>query len=406
MDVADYLRAGDTVVVGQTVAEPPVLVEQLIEASRAVEDVTAVVGYTAGDGWLRAEPGHPRIAGLVAAGVMRKLAPGVFDYLPLHLSRVEDHIVSGRQPVGMVLLQVGPADEDGYHDLGGCVDYVAVAAERARTVLVEVNEHMPRTRSRRRLHRSRITAAIPSTRPLPTSPSRLPTDVERAVAANVASLVPDGAVIQLGLGALADAVAGELHCRRGLRVRSGLVGDWLVGLSRAGALARGPGSVVTGMSLGEPELYAFLDGNPDVEFAPGADAGLISADPAFSPFISVNSAVEVDLVGQLGAEVAGGRLVGGVGGQVDFFRAAHRGGADGAAVVALASTSPRGASRIVPRVCDGVVTSSKSDVDVVVTEWGIADIRACSVSERVERLVAVAHPDHRAALEAERPPWA
>ncbi len=382
MSVAEHLRPGDTVIVGQTSAEPPELVEQLLAVG---PEVTGFVGYTANEAWLDA---RCRVVTYVAGGVLRRL-PTV-EYLPVHLSRIEEHVAAGRLPADVVLLRVGPADADGFHDLGPTVDYVWAAAQRARAVLVEVDEHMPRTRSRRRLHTSRITAAIPAARPMVAVPARPPSELDRAVAAQVALLVPDGAVVQLGLGGLADAVAAQLCSRRGLRVRSGLLGTWLVDLAASGALATGPGSVVGGLTLGSPELYAFLDGHPDVEIAPGADIGALDG----GPFVAVNSAVEVDLLGQVGAEYVGDRLVGGVGGQVDFSRAAH---GHGVAVVALPSVTPKGASRIVARVT-GPVTSSKSDVDVVVTEHGVADLRACTVSERAERLVAVAHPDHRTAL--------
>lgn len=245
---------------------------------------------------------------------------------------------------------------------------------------------MPRTRSRRRLHRSLITEAVPADRPPVTMPSKPPSDLDRAVAAHVATLIPDGAAVQLGLGGLADAVAAELGSRRGLRVRSGLVGDWLLGMAEAGAVD----SVVAGMTVGSPELYAFLDDNPIVEFAPGAE----TAAMVEGPFLAVNSAVEVDLLGQVGAEYVGDRLVGGVGGQVDFLRAAH---GCGVGIVALPSVTPSGAGRIVTRV-SGPVTTSKSDVDVVVTEHGVADLRACTLAERAARLTAVAHPNHRGAL--------
>ncbi|MCD2197659.1 acetyl-CoA transferase [Actinomycetospora endophytica] len=379
--ITDHLRPGDTVVVGQTSAEPPTLVDALLDART---DVTAFVGYTANDAWRRA---RCRVVTYVAGGVLRRV-PTV-EYLPTHLSRVEEHVVAGRLAADVVLLRVGPADVDGFHDLGPTVDYVWAAAQRARVVLVEVDEHMPRTRSRRRLHRSLVTEAFPADRPPITTGSKPPSELDRAVAGRVAALVPDGAAVQLGLGGLADAVAAELGSRRGLRMRSGLVGDWLPGLAEAGALD----SVVAGMTLGGPDLYAFLDDNPIAEFAPGSE---ITA-AVEGPFVAVNSAVEVDLLGQIGAEYVGDRLVGGVGGQVDFLRAAH---GRGVGVVALPSVTTTGATRIVPRLADPV-TTSKSDVDVVVTEHGVADLRACTVRERAERLIAVAHPDHRAGLTRE-----
>lgn len=404
LDVLRHLRPGDTVLIGQAVAEPPSLVEQLIDAARTVDGLTAVCGYTLSDAWSAVTPGRPRIKAYAAHGALRRLGPGTLDYLPIHVSRFEDHIRTGRLAVDVVLLQVGPPDDDGWYNLGATVDYAVVAAERARVVLVEVNENMPRTRSPRRLHRSAVTAEMISSRPLAGDPARPADAVELGVAANVASLVPDGAVIQLGASALAEAVAAELRGRRGLRIRSGLVGDWLVGLHEAGAIDDRPGSVVTGMALGGKKLYAFLDGSDVVDFAPIAVQTGPTSTAEFSPFVSINSAVEVDLFGQVNSEIAGGRYVGAVGGQVDYFRAAH-GSPDGVAIVALSSTSQRGASRIVGEISGGLVTSLKSDVDVVVTEWGIADVRACSLAERRERLVQVAHPEHRAALAAARPGW-
>ncbi|HZZ52189.1 MAG TPA: acetyl-CoA hydrolase/transferase C-terminal domain-containing protein [Pseudonocardia sp.] len=401
LDISEHLRPGDTVVIGQAVGEPPILVEKLIDAARTIEGLTALCGYTLGDSWARVTPGHPMIKSYVGHAAMRNLDPEAFDVLPLHLSRLEDHIRTGRLAADVVLLQVGPADDDGFYNLGALVDYAVIAAGRARAVLVEVNENMPRTRSTRRLHRSQVTAEIESSRPLASDPARPAAEVEKRVAANVASIVPDGAVIQLGASALAEAVAVELRVRRGLRVRSGLVGDWLVGLHEAGALDERPGSVVTGMALGSKALYTWLDGSQIVEFMPMDEQIAPTVTAEFSPFVSINSAVEVDLCGQLNSEMAGGRYVGAVGGQVDYFRAANR-SPGGLAVVALASTSPKGTSRIVPELSGGLVTSLKSDVDVVVTEWGIADIAACTLSERRERLLAVAHPDHRASVDDAR----
>jgi acyl-CoA hydrolase len=270
-------------------------------------------------------------------------------------------------------------------------------------VLVEVNENMPSTRSDRRLHRSRITASIPSDRALAGSPARPATEVELAVARHVASRIQNGATVQLGASGLADAIARELHGHAGLRVRSGLIGDWIIDLHKAGALADVAGSVVTGIALGDERLYEFIDATSVVEFASLTEQISPHAMAECHPYVAVNSAIEVDLLGQVNAEVIGGRYVGAVGGQVDFFRAT-RGSEGGLAIVAIASTSGSGTSRIVSQL-SGPVTSLKSDVDLVVTEWGIADIREASLSERVERLIAVADPRHRDALHAGRPAW-
>ncbi|MEV6895566.1 acetyl-CoA hydrolase/transferase C-terminal domain-containing protein [Kribbella sp. NPDC051137] len=396
-DIAGYLRPGDLVVIGQAVAEPPGLVRQLIAAAESVEGLTAFCGYTLSPAWKEIGPAGPRVLAYAAHGALRSLAAkGMLDVLPWHLSAVEPNIVSGRLPVDVVLLQVGPKDDQGFYNLGATVDYAGIAAERARVVLVEVNPNMPRTRSDRRLPAALVTAEISSSEELAGSPARPANAVERGVAHQVASVIPSGATVQLGASALADEVARELHSRRGLRVRSGLVGDWLVDLYAAGAMAPGPDTSVIGMALGTRRLYDFVGDSDLVRFAPTQDLVDPVAMRACDPYVAVNSAIEVDLSGAINSEVVAGRYVGAVGGQVDFFRATRQ-SASGLAIVALAATHPSGESRIVPAL-SGPVTSLKSDIDLVITEWGIADLRAASLAERAARLIAVAAPEHRAAL--------
>ena len=396
-DIAPFLRPGDHVLIGQAAAEPPELVESLIVASETVEGLTAICGYTASDEWSRLPPHQMSVAGYVAHGALRKLAKGGdLDIIPAHLSQMESVIVSGQVPVDVVLLQVGPKDSDGFYNLGAAVDYASGAAERARTVLVAVNPNMPRTRSRRRLHDSRVTAAFDVNAPLLGSPARKPDGTERRLAANVAGYVRDGSTIQLGAGALAEAIAAELLTRRRLRVRSGLVGDWLVDLYEAGAMDPTPGSCLVSMALGSDRLYRFVDGNDAVEFAPSQDLIDHDALTLCDHFVAMNSAVEVDLLGQVNAEMVGDRYVGAVGGQVDFFRAT-RVSRTGTAVVALPSTTASGESRIVAQL-NGPVTTLKNDYDVVVSEWGAAEVGSRPFSARVAALIGIAHPDHREAL--------
>jgi acyl-CoA hydrolase len=236
------------------------------------------------------------------------------------------------------------------------------------------------------------------------SPARPAAAAERAVAENVAAFVPSGATIQLGVGALADAIARALHGRRDLLVRSGLVGDWLVDLDEAGALADSPGSCVTGIALGTDRLYKFLADSAKVRMARFDEHLAPAALAQCDPYVAMNSAIEVDLHGQANAEVVAGRYVGAVGGQVGFLRAARK-ARSGLAILALAATNSDGStSRIVPAV-SGPVTTAQSDVDLVITEFGAADLRGTSYRERAERLIAVAAPQHRAALASARPPW-
>ena len=402
--LAAYLRDGDSVLVGQAAAEPVTLVDELLRAAAPLTEVTAMCGLTVNDRWLDAPDAGVTVSSYLAHGPLRILAErGALEVLPWHYSEMERHFRDRSLPVDVVLLQVSPPDNDGFYSFGTTVDHAAFVAQTARTVVVEINDQMPATRSALRLHRSQVTASREVSTPLATTHRPVPTDAERLVAAHVRRLVPDGATVQLGIGGLAQAIGSAISARRDLRVRSGLVGDWLLEMARAGALRSSHDAVVAGLALGSEELYELLATSEQVRFAP-MSGQLRDRDPAWdAPAFSLNSAIEVDLLGQVNAEVAAGRYVGGVGGQVDFLRAARRTRVGGA-VVALPSTSPRGASRIVSTL-SGPVTSLKSDVDFVVTEWGVADLRSATLSERASRMIAVADPSHREALEDARPRW-
>ena len=398
-DIRDHLKPGDMVVVGQATAEPPDLVGRLIAAAQDVPELVAFCGYSLTDAWNEVTASGPRVRTYFAHGAFRKLGDrGLLEVLPWHLSVFESYITSGRLKPDVVLLQVAPKGEDGYFNLGPTADYVVVAAERAREVLVEVNPDMPRVRSGRQLHESLVTGVITTDAPLAGSPNRRANEVEHTLAAQVASLVPSGSTIQLGASALAHEVARELCALTDLRVRSGLVGDWLVDLYEAGAMASGPDTAVIGMAIGTRRLYNFVADNEAVWFAPTQEIVDPTAMAGCAPFVAINSAIEVDITGAINAEVVAGRYVGAVGGQVDFFRGS-RFSVDGMAIVALSAVHPNGDSRIVASL-QGPATSLKSDVDLVVTEFGVADLRAASLAERAEQLVAVAAPHHRRELAA------
>lgn len=404
LSLADYLSPGDVVLIGQAAAEPEGLVERLIDAARDIDGLTAVCGYALTDAWGKVGPGRPRVLTYSAHGPMRPLArQGLMEVLPCHYSNFERLVTSGPFKPDVLLLQLPPADADGYHSFGTSVDYVALAAQTATVIIAEINENMPSTRSKWRLHHSRITASITTDRPLPTTPAREPSETDHAVARKVASVIPDGASIQLGIGAMATSIAAALHGHRGLRVRSGLVGDWLLGLYAAGAVDPANGPSYCGMALGGPNLYDFVGVPGNVEFVPITDLVAATSMARCDPYVAVNSALEVDLLGQVNSEVVDGTYIGAVGSQVDTFRGT-RTAPSGLAIVALPARNPRGtASQIVGRV-SGPVTSLQSDVDMVITDFGVADLRGTTFAERAERLIAVAAPEHRDDLRAQLRP--
>lgn len=392
-DPADWLscvRPGDLVVVAQGVGEPTPLLERLLVEAPA--DVEVFVGLSHSTALAGDAPIAARLLSFGALGPLGRpprrgtveVVPAHFDDLPRVLPR------RGRDLV--VLVQVAAADPTGAHSLGVAVDYTWELCGRARAVVAEVNAALPVTTAPS-LPGSRIDARVTTARPLPVVTTPEVTATQARIAEHVARLVPDGATLQLGVGATATAVARALHDHRDLAVRSTLVGDWVLGLDRAGALR--DDAVVISEAAGSPELYDHV-ATARVAVCPVPDVVRPLAAGEVERFTAVNSALQVDLTGQVNAEVLPAGHVGAVGGQVEFLRAAQR-SPGGLAVVALPATAG-GHSRIVPRLTGATVTTPRSTVDLVVTEHGAADLRGRSLRERADALVAVADPAHRDTL--------
>ncbi|EKT79830.1 CoA-transferase [Rhodococcus opacus M213] len=400
--ISEHLRPGDLVAIGEATAEPRTLVAHFLDAARDIDDVTALCGYALDDVWHSVPEGHPTVMSYAAHGSLRKLAAtGQLQILPCHLSSVIRFLRNGTLPVDVILIQLPPADADGFHSLGGTVGYLVDALDSARVVLAEINPNMPRTNSSRRIHQSQITATVTSANPMPGSPTRPATEIDRTIAANVATLIPDGASLQLGVGAIPAEITKVIRTRSGLRVRSNLIGDWIFDLVDSGAVdINVAGSCATGMALGSRRLYDFVDGNTAIDFLHLDELLAPATLAACDPFIVVNSALQVDLLGQVNAESLGGLYVGAVGGQVDSFRATRL-AKSGLSVIALPATNPAGDRSSIVAQLDGPTTSLQSDVDIIATEYGVADLRATTAAQRAEQLIAVAAPAHRDKLRAE-----
>lgn len=393
--LAECLRPGDRIVVGQATGEPVGLIAELFDLAPRLGTVEVFCGLSLNPAWEGNVPDAVRVTTYCGLGTVRKLVGRErARVLPSSLSQLSSLIASRKLPADVVLLQVSPADADGYHSLGCTLDYVWDAALAARVVVVEVNANVPMTRGIGRLHRSRVVVARESDDALLESPAEEPAEVQRQVAREVAGLVPDGATVQLGIGGLAVAVAGALKNHRGLKIRSGLVGDWFLDLLESGAIDTAtPDGCLTSLVVGSRHLYESLSRESILGFAPPAQ--LVIPIPG-SPFMAINSAIEVDLCGQVNAEFLGERYVGAVGGQTDYFRAARR-SAGGLAILALPATTGRDAKSRIVRRC-AYVTSAQSDVDVIVTEHGAADIRSTTLQERHVLIANIADPQARAVL--------
>ena len=398
--LSQHLRRGDHVVIGQVAAEPAGLVAELIALAPRIGPIDVFCGYSLNPVWERDLDPALRIATYCGLGTVRhQVASGVARVLPAQLSQLSAYFAAGKLSADVVLLQVSPADENGYHSLGCALDYVWDAVQVARVVLVEVNANMPATRSACRLHASRVVVAGHSDAPLIELPREEPGDVQMRVGRQVAGLVPDGATIQLGIGGLAAAVASALARHRGLKVRSGMVGDWFLDLLSGGALEPADRKAhLTSVAVGSRALYQALARDDLLELATLARLVAPAMGGLASPRMAINSAIEVDLFGQANAEFVGQRYVGAMGGQADYFRAARR-SAGGLAIIALPSTTgPNGKSRIVPRLAGAYVTSAQSDIDIIVTEHGVADIRATTLEERRMLIAKIADPRFRGSL--------
>ena len=398
--LTEHLRRGDHVVIGQATAEPVGLVGELFGLAAGLGQLKVFCGFSLNPAW-----GDPLDAALEVTtycglGTVRHLvARGAARVIPAQLSQLSSYFDAGVLKADIVLLQVSPADAEGYHSLGCTLDYVWNALGVARAVLVEVNANVPRTRSACRLHRSRVIVAGESDTALAELPAEAPDERQLSVGRNVARLVPDGAIIQLGIGSMAAAVARGLSRHRGLRVRSGMVGDWLPELLASGAInTTDREACLASLAAGSRSLYDCAGPEGVLGFATPAQLVAADGQAAAAPFMAINSALEVDVAGQANAELVGTRYAGAVGGQSDYFRAARR-SPGGLAILALPATYGAATkSRVVARLGHAYVTSAQSDVDVIVTEYGVADIRATTLAERRRLIAALAEPRFRAAL--------
>ena len=398
--LAEHLRRGDHVVVGQATAEPVGLVDELFALAGGLGQVNVFCGFSLNPAWGTSIDAALRVTTYCGLGTVRHAAErGAARVIPAQLSQLASYFAAGLLRADVVLLQVSPADAEGFHSLGCVLDYVWNAAQAARVVLVEINPNVPRTRSACRLHGSRVVVACESDLPLPELANEAPDERHLSIGRNVAQLVPDGAIIQLGIGSMAVAVARALSQHCGLRVRSGMVGDWLPELLASGALdTSDPEACMASLAVGTRSLYDFASAGGPLSFAAPEQLVAPTGPVAGAPLMAINSALEVDLYGQANAEFLGTRYVGAIGGQSDYFRAARR-SPGGLAIIALPATFGAGSkSRVVARIASAYVTSAQSDIDVVVTEYGVADIRATTLTERQGLIAALAEARFRTAL--------
>jgi len=338
---------------------------------------------------------------------------GRADYTPVYLSEVEELFESGAMPLDVALIQVSPPDAHGFCSFGVGVDTTLTAARCARTVVAQVNDQMPRTFGDSFIHVSQIHAFVESSRPLPELPNPEITDLHVKIAGHVAGLIGDGAVLQTGIGAIPNAVLPFLMDRRDLGVHTETISDSAIPLVEAGVITGArknfnPRKIILAFVLGTKKLFDFVDNNPIFEFHPNAytnDPRLIANN---DNMVAINSALQVDITGQVCSDSIGTTFYSGIGGQVDFLRGSSR-SKGGKPIIALPSTAKDGAiSRIVAMLNPGAgVVTSRGLIRYVVTEYGVAYLHGKSIRERAKALIEIAHPKFRGELYeyCERTKW-
>ncbi len=387
---------------------PSVLVDALVARASALRNVEIIHMKTLGSAdYTRPEyEGHFRHRGLFLGDNVREaVCNGRADYTPIFLSEIEGLFEKGELPLDVVLMQVSPPDAHGFVSLGTTVDCTLTLVRYAKTVIAEVNRRMPRTHGETNVHVSRISAIVESDRPLLELEAEPLTEVHMRVARNVASLIPDGATLQTGIGGIADAV---LHClgdKHDLGIHTELVPDGVVDLMESGIIngerkTLHRGKAVVAFVLGSQRLFDFIHENPSFEFRPISYTNDPFVVAQNDRMVAINGALQVDITGQVCADSIGTRPYSGFGGQIDFIRGAAR-SKGGVPIIALPSTARGGTlSRIVPVLDPGAgVVTSRADVHYVVTEYGIAYLHGKTLRERAEALMAVADPRFQAELE-------
>ncbi|TKT74800.1 acetyl-CoA hydrolase/transferase C-terminal domain-containing protein [Aquamicrobium sp. LC103] len=401
LDLPSLIREGDRVLVGQGTAEPLTLTRSLMRQAERLPSCSVFIGPTYSDTFTTEAPAHIAFESYGAIGAAAKLArAGRLSIYPEHFSDLAEEIGGPRLAVACVLIQLRPALAGGGYNLGVARDFVVEVVKKTRCVVAELNPALPACRGGDIELDLPFSAVVEAEFPPLEIPPPVLGETEKRIAANVAALVPDGAVLQAGVGSIPAAVLHALTSHKDLGFHSGASSDGLVALAEAGALTNArkeidAGVSVTGILLGSRRLYEFAHRNPQLRLAGPDETHSLARIAGLSRFHAINSALEVDLTGQVGAELAGDRYVGAVGGQVDFVRAARK-SPHGRAIVALPAATRDGMSRIVPQV--GTVTCARSDADTIVTEHGVAELRGQSLDERARRMIAIAAPEWREPL--------
>lgn len=400
------IRSGMNVFIHGAAATPTTLLDALTKRTD-LEDVHTFHLHLEGRVGIVDNPGIRPNSLFTGLSLRKPIEDGRADFTPIFLSDIPPFLMSERLKLDAALLQLSPPDRHGFCTLGTSVDTALAASRKARIVIAEINDQMPRTHGNTLVPLDSIAAFIHTNRPVVAREPSTPNEIEGAIGGQIAPLVPDGATLQMGIGAIPDAVLALLFDKSELGIHTEMFSDRVVDLVEAGVITNRkkkvhPGRITTSFIMGSQRLYDFVNDNPFVEFYPCDHTNDTSIIRKNDRVVAVNSAIEVDLTGQVVADSFGHRIYSGIGGQMDFMRGAAL-SPGGVPIIALPATASKGKlSRIVTTLKPGAgVVTTRGHVHWIVTEYGAVDLWGKSLRQRAEALISIAHPDFRAELARE-----
>jgi len=403
------VNSGNRIFIQGAAMTPIKLIDALCERYNELADVEILQIHTEGNAKYTEEPYSKAFninSCFVAGNVRSAVNSNKGAYIPIFLSEIHNLFRRNLLPLDVAFIQVSPPDKHGYCSLGTSVDITLPAIQTAKKVIAQINPKVPRTHGDGIIHISQIDAAIEVDEPIFATSIATPTQIEQEIGKHVASLIEDGATLQMGIGGIPNVVLNNLKNHKNLGIHTEMFSDGILPLVKSGVITGKnkeikTGKLVTCFAIGAPELYDFIDDNPIVHFKEAAytnDTAIIRRNPKVT---AINSAIEIDLTGQVCADTIGKYQFSGVGGQMDFIRGAAL-SEGGKPIIAMPSITKNGVSKIVPFLKEGAgVTTTRAHVHYIATEYGVVNLYGKNLRQRAKELISIAHPDHREQLEKE-----
>jgi acyl-CoA hydrolase len=406
-EASSKVKSGDRVFIQGAAMTPYKLINGLVSRYESLNDVEIIHLHTEGQAAYTEKPYSQAFrmnSVFVGSNVRQSVKEGHGDYIPIFLSEI--HLLFRRSilPLDVAFIQVSPPDSHGYCSLGTSIDITIPAIQTAKLVIAQVNPQVPRTHGDGFIHMSELDFAIEEDAPIYGHDLPVASEIENKIGANIASLVEDGATLQMGIGAIPNAALQNLGNHKNLGIHTEMFSDGILPLVESGVINGSQkevktGKIVTCFAVGSQKLYDFMDDNPLVHMKEAAytnDTAIIRRNPKVT---AINSAIEIDLTGQVCADTIGQMQFSGVGGQMDFIRGASL-SEGGKAIIAMPSVTKKGISKITPFLKEGAgVTTTRAHVHYIVTEYGVVDLYGKNLKQRAKALISIAHPDHRESLE-------